>query len=249
MLTKGVIAIIPTRYDSSRFPGKPLAKISGVPMIIRVFRQVSQAIPQDQILVATDNQQIAEVCEAAGAGVRMTPSDCPTGTDRIWKAVQDIDSEIVVNVQGDEPLVDPDAIRAIIEDKRANPACVINAMSRINDARDVNSPNVPKVVVDRTGRLVYMSRAPIPYGKTTEPAPTYYRQVCIYAFDKTQLESFGTHGGKSPLEEPEDIEILRFVDLGIPVRMVKVQASSVAVDTPEDILRVEEIIGRPRPES
>ena len=242
MSTQGVIAVIPARYASSRFPGKPLTKIRGVPMILRVFRRVATAIPPSQVLIATDDTRIAEVCENAGATIAMTPADCQTGTDRIWRAVQDVDADIVVNVQGDEPLVDPEAILAVIEGKRAHPECVVNAMSRIDDDRDVISPNVPKVVADGAGRLVYMSRSPVPYSKSAKVDPNYFRQVCIYAFDKAQLKAFGTHDGKSHLEEPEDIEILRFIDLRIPVQMVEVRPSSIAVDAPGDVVRVEAML-------
>ena len=242
MSTEGVVVVIPARFASSRFPGKPLAEINGTPMIIHVFQRVIEAVPPFQVLVATDDQRISDTCYEAGVRVVMTPSSCLTGTDRIWKAVQNINAEIVVNVQGDEPLVDPATILAVIEAKKENPDCVVNAMSRINDAKSVKNPNVPKVLVDRNARLLYMSRAVVPYAASGATIPTYFRQVCVYAFDKAELGAFAKHDGKSRLEEPEDIEILRFLDLGIPVKMVEVQPSSIAVDTPEDLVRVEGIL-------
>ena len=239
-----VTAIIPARYASSRFPGKPLAKICGIPMILQAFKRVAAVIPESQILIATDDDRIAEVCSTAGARVAMTPADCLTGTDRIWKAVEagKIDSRIIVNVQGDEPLVEDRAIRAVIEAKRENPDCVINAMSRIEDPDDVASPNVPKVVTDARGHLVYMSRAPVPFIRDVETGATHYRQVCIYAFSRTELKAFGSRSTKSHMEGPEDIEILRFLDMNVPVKMVEVAPASIAVDTPQDLRRVEKLL-------
>ena len=242
MSNEGVVDVIPARFASSRFPGKPLAEINGIPMIVHVFQRVIEAVLPSQVLVATDDQRISDRCSDEGVSVVMTPSSCLTGTDRTWRAVENINVEIVVNVQGDEPLVDPATILAVIEAKRENPGCVINAMSRIGDAKSVKNPNVPKVLVDRNGRLLYMSRAVVPYDANVDAKPTYFRQVCVYAFDKLELEAFAQHDGKSRLEEPEDIEILRFIDLGIPVKMVEVQPSSMAVDTPEDIVQVEAIL-------
>ena len=240
----GVLAVIPARFGSSRFPGKPLAKILGVPLIVRVQRRVAAAIPGDQIIVATDDRRIREVCEGEGISVVMTPSDCATGTDRVREAVRGMDAEIVVNVQGDEPMVDAAAILDVIRAKRAHPDMVANAMSRITESADITSPNVPKVVCRGDGRLVYMSRAPIPFVKREGQVAEHFRQVCIYAFDATQLGAFAALGAQSKLEAPEDIEILRFLDLGIGVHMVRVDGTSIAVDVPEDVGRVEAALAR-----
>ena len=239
-----VTAIIPARYASSRFPGKPLAKICGVPMILQVFKRVAAAIPESQILIATDDPRIAEVCDAGGARTIMTPEECLTGTDRIWRAVEagNINSPIIVNIQGDEPLVQVQAIHAVIDAKQTTPDCVINAMSRIDEPDDVASENVPKVVTDERGHLAYMSRAPIPFIQDSGAGANHYRQVCIYAFSRSELNAFGSRSKKSRMEGPEDIEILRFLDIGIPVNMVEVASASVAVDAPEDIARVERIL-------
>ena len=241
---EGTVAIIPARYGSSRFPGKPLARVLGVPLIIRVFERVVTAFPREQVIVATDDERIKEVCEEAGIRIAMTSSSCATGTDRVWEAARQLDADVIVNVQGDEPLVSTEDILAVVRSKHANPGYVINAMCTITDGRDIVSPNVPKVIVNERGELVYMSRAPIPYVKEEDVVHIYRRQVCIYGFNQRELRAFAEYGRKSRLEEPEDIEILRFLDLGIPVRMVEVSNVPVAVDVPEDVARVEQLLGR-----
>jgi 3-deoxy-manno-octulosonate cytidylyltransferase (CMP-KDO synthetase) len=240
----GVVAVIPARFASSRFPGKPLARILGVPLIVRVHRRVADAIPSDQVVVATDDDRIRKVCESEGISVVMTPSDSVTGTDRVHEAVRGLDADIIVNVQGDEPMVDASAIREVIRAKRERPDLVVNAMCRITDEADILSPNVPKVVARADGRLVYMSRASIPFVKRAGHVAEHFRQVCIYAFDRRQLAAFAAAGGQSLMEAPEDIEILRFLDLDIGVHMVRVGGSSIAVDVPEDIGRVEAALTR-----
>ena len=241
--TSGVLAVIPARYGSSRFPGKPLAKILGVPLVVRVFERVVTTLPATQVVVATDDERIRKVCEESGIRTVMTSSTCLTGTDRVWEAACQLQAETIINVQGDEPLVRAEDILTVIRGKQANPRHVVNAMCAITDRRDIDSPNVPKVVVNERDELVYMSRAPIPYLKAHGGRAVYRRQVCIYAFSPEELKGFAEHGRKSRLEEPEDIEILRFLDLGIPVRMVEVSGASVAVDVPEDIARVEQLLG------
>ena len=240
----GVLAVIPARYGSSRFPGKPLAAIRGVPLVVRVFQRVRSVLPPEQIAVATDDDRIRKVCEEAGIRVLMTSSACLTGTDRVWEAAGQVEAEIIVNVQGDEPLIKGDDILAVVRCKRNNPGHVVNAMCRITDRPDIESPNVPKVVLNERDELVYMSRAPIPFVKAEGVTGVYRRQVCIYGFNRRELRAFAEFGRKSKLEEPEDIEILRFLDLGIPVRMVEVSGASVAVDVPEDVARVERLLER-----
>jgi 3-deoxy-manno-octulosonate cytidylyltransferase (CMP-KDO synthetase) len=203
---------------------------------------VAAALPPDQIFVATDDDRIRRACEDERIRVVMTSSSCPTGTDRVSEAAQQINSSLIVNVQGDEPLIQPGDILAVIEAKRAFPRHVVNAMCPIRDPAHIESPNVPKVVLNERSELVYMSRAAVPYVRNRTTAVHHYRQVCIYGFDRVQLNAFAAHGRKSTLEEPEDIEILRFLDLGIPVRMVTVSDVPVAVDVPEDIARVERLL-------
>lgn len=241
-----VVAIIPARYGSSRYPGKPLVEVLGVPLVVRVFQRVVTAFPPAQVVVATDDDRIRAVCESEGIRVVMTSSRCLTGTDRVWEAANQLAADIIINVQGDEPLVRAEDILAVVRSKRANPGHVVNAMCTITDRRDIESPNVPKVVVNERDELVYMSRAPIPFVKAQGVVGVYRRQVCIYGFSLPELRAFAGFGRKSRLEEPEDIEILRFLDLGIPVRMVEVSSASVAIDIPEDVARVERLLEQER---
>lgn len=229
------VAIIPARYESSRFPGKPLVPILGVPMIVRVARQTARALGGGSVIVATDDDRIARVVRDAGFQAVMT-GRALTGTDRIAEAAPD--AEMIVNVQGDEPMLDPQTVLDVVAAKR--PGVVVNAMARVSPGEDVHSPNLPKVIATESGRLVYMSRAALPAYKDAANAPAaYHKQVCVYAFEPAQLHAFRAFGRKSALEHSEDIEILRFLELGIPIQMVEVTAGTLAVDVPDDVARVE----------
>jgi len=234
--------VIPARYASSRFPGKPLAEILGKPMIRHVWERCTEALEREHVYVATDDERIRRACEAFGARVIVTSADCLTGTDRVAEAAGSLDYGFLVNVQGDEPMLDPRDIVAVADSYRRSGGAVVNAMTPIRDEREYLSRNVPKVVATRDGRLMYMSRAPIPANKkgTFEQA---WKQVCIYCFSPAQLAAFAAVSTKGTIERIEDIEILRFLDLGFEVRMVELGASSIAVDTPEDLERVVNALG------
>jgi len=233
--------IIPARYQSSRFPGKPLAEIAGISMIRRVWRQCVNAHPCEQVFVATDSELIREHCEEFGIQILMTSSVCLTGTDRVCEAARQINARTIINVQGDEPLIDPEDIKLVMRSSRDNPGKIINAMCKIRDEQDYRSSTVPKVVFAPNGRLIYMSRGAIPSNKEFVFRKAW-KQVCIYAFPLDALEKFSTVTEKTPLESEEDIEILRFIEMGYDVSMIEVSESSVAVDVPSDITRVEELI-------
>lgn len=233
--------IIPARYKSSRFPGKPLVDILGVSMIHRVWQQCVKALPSECVYVATDSDEIAKHCSINNIQVLMTSSNCMTGTDRIYEASKQINAKTIINVQGDEPLVDPRDILAVIEAAKRDPEQIINAMCPILSEQDYRSTTVPKVVFRPDGRLMYMSRSSIPTDKTNSFSKAW-KQVCIYAFPPSSLESFANVSGKTPLESIEDIEILRFLELGYDVKMIEVSTSSIAIDVPEDVERVEEAI-------
>jgi 3-deoxy-manno-octulosonate cytidylyltransferase (CMP-KDO synthetase) len=230
--------LIPARYQSSRFPGKPLARILGKEMILRVWEKCIQAVDRSLVWVATDDDRIIDFCKQAGIQVIQTGSDCLTGTDRVYEAIKDHDLDFVINVQGDEPLIDPNDIVMVIDAANDNPGSIINAMCPINDEKDFLSRTVPKVVCRKDGRLLYMSRAPIPITKSGTFSGAQ-KQVCIYSFPVDALEAFYSAPGKTPLEQIEDIEILRFLEMGFEVKMISVSGSSIAVDTPEDLERVE----------
>lgn len=235
--TNDFAIIIPARYQSSRFPGKPLADIHGKPMIQHVWEKCQQAVGKEHVFVATDDDRIARACSEFGASTLMTDSDCLTGTDRVAQAANQLDYQFVVNVQGDEPMLDPEDILAVAQAFRDGGGAVINAMAAIHNEDEYWSRNVPKVVTNTTGRLQYMSRAAIPANKagTFEKA---WKQICIYCFTPQQLQQFAAAPEKGPIEQIEDIEILRFLDMNIAVQMVELASTSIAVDTPEDLQRV-----------
>lgn len=236
--------IIPARYKSSRFPGKPLAMIKGTPLIKRVWDICIKAVPKEQVFVATDDNRIQKYCINNNMNVLLTSESCLTGTDRVYEASLQIDADLYINVQGDEPTLNPRDISLIAS--QATNADVVNAMCSITNESDFMNPNVPKVVTRLDGKLLYMSRAGVPSNKTSKFV-TAMKQVCIYAFSKKALHDFYHNRKKTPLEEIEDIEILRFLELGYDVHMVKVSSSSLAVDIPEDILKVEEYLNSKNP--
>ena len=229
--------VIPARYQSSRFPGKPLVDILGKPMIQHVWERCCQAVGKDKVYVATDDTRIQDTVNGFGGSVVMTSSDCLTGTDRLAEANLQLDCEFLVNVQGDEPLINPNDILSVIAKYREMPNTVINAMCEISSEEEFRSFTVPKVVVSKSGCLLYMSRSPIPVTKSNQ-FNFGYKQVCIYAFSKSHLQFFSSHYEKSPIEQVEDIEILRFLENDIPVQMINVLSSTVAVDIPADVKKV-----------
>jgi 3-deoxy-manno-octulosonate cytidylyltransferase (CMP-KDO synthetase) len=233
--------VIPARYESSRFPGKPLVGICGKPMIQHVWERCCQAVSRELVYVATDNDKIKSVVEAFGGQVIMTSKSCMTGTDRLAEANLTLNCDFLVNVQGDEPLIEPEDILKVIECYKQNPGYVVNAMSNIQSENDFRSKSVPKVVVSLTSKLLYMSRGAIPTNKEHE-FKTAYRQVCIYVFAREHLTMFAKFSEKTPIEQIEDIEILRFLENDIPIKMIEISNCSVAVDFPEDVERVVELL-------
>ena len=239
-LNMKVVAVIPARYNSSRFPGKPLVSIDGLPMVIRVARQVEKALTREHTWIATDDERIAAVCRVYGFRYQMTGSHCKTGTDRLAEFASLVDAGIYVNVQGDEPLVDPQDILKIVQAKKEHYHKVINGMRTLLPHEEPGSPHIPKVVTAADGTLLYMSRLPVPGIKDrAEGIPVFKKQVCIYAFNKAELALYAAYRMKPDCERFEDIEILRFLDAGVRVHMVETAGHSMAVDTPEDVGQVE----------
>lgn len=233
--------IIPARYQSSRLPGKPLVELCGVPMIVRTYRQCLKAAPGENIYVATDNEEIKATCEAVGIQVILTSSECLTGTDRVAEVSRQIEVDTYINVQGDEPVFNPEDLKSLITAAQQHPNDVINGYCTLSDETLFRSSSTPKVVMRPDGRLLYMSRAPIPTNKV-HGFDQAWRQVCAYAFPRNALKAFAQSSIKTPLENIEDIEILRFLELGFDVRMIPMTDISVAVDNPEDIKRAELVI-------
>lgn len=230
--------VIPARYESSRFPGKPLVNISGKSLIYRVWERCTLATDKSDIFVATDDKRIVEHCSQFGIQTLMTSSSCLTGTDRIYEASLQLPHDRFINVQGDEPLVTKADIDAVRTASEKNSGTVVCGMTEIFEEQDFRSGTVPKVVCDLNKRLLYMSRAAIPTNKTLGFTKAY-KQVCVYAFPKALLKEFASVKQKTPIEQIEDIEILRFLEMGHPVQMVELNSPAIAVDTPDDVRRVE----------
>lgn len=239
--------IIPARYASQRFPGKPLVPLLGKPMILWVASLSARAVGRENVYIATDDKRIAEVARSAGFNPLMTSSTAATGTDRVAEASMMVKYDTYVNVQGDEPLVNPMDICRCISLKESNPECVSNGYCRIGLGEDPTSVNIPKVVMTEKGKLIYMSRSLLPGFKDHKCAPNgYLKQVCIYGFDSQQLRAFAAYGRKSYLEAREDIEILRFLEIGQDVLMFECSSGSYAVDVPSDVVKVEAALSAQR---
>lgn len=237
------IIVIPARYKSSRFPGKPLIKLLGKPMIQWVAELSAKAVGKENVYIATDDTQIQTAVSQIGYNVVMTSDQCLTGTDRLAEVAQQIEADIYINVQGDEPLVNPADIQKVIGTKKNYPNDVINGYAVIGQNEDPNSVNIPKVIFTEDKRLVYMSRQALPGFKDQKNAPTeYYKQVCIYAFNRQELLAYGQFGRKSSLEHAEDIEIIRFLEWGQTIRLVQTRPGSLAVDVPDDVGKVEQAL-------
>lgn len=238
--TNSACVVIPARYKSSRFPGKPLVILNGKPMILWVADRAALAVGIDDVYIATDDERIANVVSQAGYKFIMTESALLTGTDRVARASEKLNYHIIINLQGDEPMVDPEDIKNCIKTKLSNLDKVINGFTIISDEEKIESVNIPKVLFNEQGDLVYISRNVIPGFKDSSFRPDkYFKQVCIYAYTKEELSKFYSFGRKSVIENFEDIEILRFFEIGIKVRMVSCSNGSLAVDTPEDVILVE----------
>lgn len=230
------VAIIPARYESSRFPGKPLAEILGKPMILHVCEAVATVL--ERVIVATDDERIASVVRDAGFEAIITP-EAMTGTDRVQMVARQVDARVIVNVQGDEPLVDPADVLALVVAKKSYPNEVINGMCRLEG--DPWDRTVVKAVTGPDGRLLYASRLPVP-GTKEGTVSAHWKQLGLYAFTRRELEAFAKPGARTPAEATEDVEILRFLEVGVPVRMIELHGSAQAVDLPEHVAIVEEAI-------
>ncbi len=254
-----VIAVIPARYASTRFPGKPLALILGKPMLQYVYERSCQAALVDKVIIATDDERIASVAISFGAEVAMTSPDCPTGTDRIAtvsKRSRFKGFGLVVNVQGDEPLIDPEMIDCCVEVMMKNRKLAMStAKCSLETFQELLDPNVVKVVTDNGGRALYFSRSPIPYDRDQwgnifagkEPVghvidfENVFRHIGIYVYRRSFLQTF-TQLSPTALERREKLEQLRALEYGFTIGVVETKSKSVGVDTPKDLALVEKIL-------
>ncbi len=236
-----IIAVIPARYKSKRFPGKPLADICGKTMIQRVYEQATKSRILKDVIVATDDRRIFETVQSFGGRVLMTSAKCRSGTDRVAEVVRNMNADIVVNIQGDEPLLMPQLINQIVKPMLKNELIVAStAIHAIDDVKQVRDPNVVKVVPDRNNFALYFSRFPIPYSKDAAKnniEGVYYKHIGIYAFRKTFLLEYV--GWKpSMLEKREKLEQLRILEYGYKIKTVITSYDFLSVDVPRDLREV-----------
>jgi len=245
----GVTVIIPARYASTRFPGKPLADLCGKPMIQWVYERSSLCAAVDRVIVATDDARIAEAVTGFGGEVAMTRSDHATGTDRLAEVAAGLDDDLVVNVQGDEPMIDPAMIQAAVAPLLADASIPMGTLKTpLTSLAEYQNPNVVKVVTDQQGFALYFSRAPIPYPRDfsgdleqrwTELAAA--RHVGLYVYRREFLLSY-PHLQATPLETQECLEQLRALENGFRIRVAESNLAGQGVDTPEDLERVRKIL-------
>jgi len=236
-----VSIIIPARYGSSRYRGKPLVKILGREMVLRVADICLKVVDKKNLYVATDSKKIQKIVEKSNYKVIRTSSKCLTGTDRVAEASKKITSKIIINVQGDEPTIDPKDVMKIIRAKIKFPNHVICGYDKVHKYENPKSKNLPKIVINDKNDLIYISRALIP-GEKKKFNKDFLKQVCIYGFSKLDLKKFYSYNKKSKLEKIEDIEILRFFEFGTKIKMIKLNSNSVAVDEIKDVAKAEKLI-------
>jgi 3-deoxy-manno-octulosonate cytidylyltransferase (CMP-KDO synthetase) len=241
-----VVAVIPARFASSRLPGKPLADIDGRSMIEHVYRRAAAASTVSQVIVATDDLRVATRVSDFGGNVRLTKATHLTGTDRLAEVVATLDCDIVVNVQGDEPLIDPRSIDQAVAPLLADRSVQMTTLyKRITQPAELADANVVKVVVDRGGFALYFSRASIPYIRDPRGGwPPLYRHIGLYAYQRSALLVLASLE-PTPLERAESLEQLRALEHGIRVKAVETEYDSIGVDTPEDLEQVRRLLAAP----
>ena len=239
-----ILGVIPARYNSKRLPGKPLREILGVPMIERTYKQAIKSKKLSKILVATDDERILNFCQNKMIPCELTKTDSLTGTDRVKEISLKLDADLYVNIQGDEPIIDSKAIDTIINGFYENSGYEIyNLYKKIDDEEMIQSNTIIKTIINEKNELVYMSRYPIPFNNSSDKLPYKLQQIPIYGFTKNALNIFSS-SKKTINEKYEDIEILRFIDKGLKVKMLETNATSISVDTEEDIIRVENYLNQ-----
>jgi 3-deoxy-manno-octulosonate cytidylyltransferase (CMP-KDO synthetase) len=240
--TPRTLGVIPVRMESSRFPGKPLIDLLGKPLFTWVYDR-ARSVGLDELVVATDSPEIMKVCGQRGIPVVRTDTDHRCGTDRVAKVAEERDADIIVNIQGDEPMVEPRVVNSIVDELIRRPEIdIVTACVRLEDVADVANENVVKVVRDRNGFALYFSRLPIPLQR--DPRYTeYLKHIGVYGFQREALLRFAACG-LSQLESAEGLEQLRALENGLSVRVLDCQSKSLSVNTPEDLRKVAELLRR-----
>jgi 3-deoxy-manno-octulosonate cytidylyltransferase (CMP-KDO synthetase) len=237
------LIVIPARINSKRLPEKAIRKINGIPMVIRTYMQCNKVIPKDNIIVATDSKKIIDICGKYNVPTILTSNKCLTGTDRVFEVSKKIKKNFYINLQGDEPIFNPNDIIKFLKVSLKDKNYVYNGYTLIKSKRDFFNLSVPKLVFNKKKELMYISRSPIPINKKGIFTKAF-RQVCIYSFPKEFLHKFGKMKKKSFFEKNEDIEIIRFIENGLKVKMIKLSDKSVSVDTYDDLDYVRRLISK-----
>ena len=235
------VGVIPSRFRSTRFPGEALAVLSGRPLIQHVYDRSLSARSLDRVLVATDDERILKVVQGFGGQALLTSPDHRSGTDRLAEVARTVEAHIYVNIQGDEPLVDPRDIDQLVDTLQADPSiAMVTLREPITRREDLESPNVVKVVCGNSGNALYFSRAPIPHRRDGTPG-TAHRHVGLYAYRRGLLMEFAA-AEQGVLERLEQLEQLRVLEMGLTIRVLDAVGRSVGVDTPEDLARLQDAL-------
>jgi 3-deoxy-D-manno-octulosonate cytidylyltransferase len=234
------LAVIPARLRSTRLPEKPLIKLCGRELVLWVLDGVRRSAKVDRAVVATDDARVVAVVEAAGGEAVLTPPDLPTGSDRVAFVAREIPSTYVLNVQGDDPMVSPDVLDAMVDALRADPDVRLALLAkRIDDPDEVDRDSVVKMVFDGKGRALYFSRSRIPFERN--PGAVYYKHIGPYAWRRDALFDFSSWP-QTPLERAESLEMLRVLEKGQTIRCIETEIDNIEIDTPEDVRRFEEYV-------
>jgi len=238
------IIVIPARFASTRFPGKPLVNLANKPIIQHVYEAVKDLnLP---IIIATDNEMIATRVKEFGAECKLTSADHQSGTDRIAEVVQNLDYDLIINVQGDEPFIKIEPLRELIKAFDDKSVSVASLMHKLNSPSEINNPNNVKVVCGNQEQALYFSRSPIPFNRDKNSNVTYFKHIGVYAYTKTALLEF-VKLPMGKLEEVEKLEQLRFLENGYKIKMVETNYTGIGIDTPEDLERASLELNRKDP--
>ncbi|MGD2294208.1 MAG: 3-deoxy-manno-octulosonate cytidylyltransferase [Candidatus Aminicenantes bacterium] len=234
---KQACGIIPARYGAHRFPGKPLAPILGKPMIQWVYERAGQARSLDKLIVATDDRRIFDACKSFGADVRRTSSEHKSGTERVAEVAEGLESPIIVNIQGDEPLINPLMIDDLIQALQENSVSMVTLAAKTEDLDKLEDSNIVKVVMDGDKNALYFSRSPIPH----RPTDYFWQHIGIYGYQRDFLLKFCSLR-ETRLEKTEKLEQLRVLESGYRIKIIETQHPGLSVDTPADIIKVENFL-------
>ncbi len=239
-----IIAMIPARYGATRFPGKLMADLGGKPVIVRTYEATLATQLFDQVYVVTDSSIIKDEMEKYGGKAIMSVKEHECGSDRIAEAVENMDLDIVINVQGDEPFVKKEPLEKLIsvfKEKGAKEIDVVSLMQEITDWKDITDPNYVKVIVDQNNFALYFSRSPIPYPRDKNAGARYFEHIGVYAFRKQAILDF-YHLPMCALEATEKVECIRYLEYGKKIKMVETDFMGIEIDTPEDLIKAKEYL-------